>query len=65
MELGFRARNATSGATSDALTRFLTERQIPVPTTSSDDTRAVLPSLPLLEKMIEIVGDCPDRTGSR
>ncbi|GGW30789.1 hypothetical protein [Streptomyces caelestis] len=65
MELGFRARNATSGATSDELTRFLTERQIPVPTTSSDDTRAVLPSLPLLEKMIEVVGDCPDRTGSR
>ncbi|MER5554833.1 hypothetical protein ABT001_24705 [Streptomyces sp. NPDC002793] len=65
MELGFRARNATSGATSDELTRFLTERQIPAPTTSSDDTRAVLPSLPLLEKMIEIVGDCPDRTDSR
>jgi hypothetical protein len=64
MELGFRARGAGSGASSDELTRFLTERQIPVPTTSSDDTRAVLPSLPLLEKMIEIVGDCPDRTGS-
>ncbi|CAM5659858.1 hypothetical protein AB0H45_17835 [Streptomyces atroolivaceus] len=65
MELGFRSRNATSGATSDELTRFLTERQIPVPTTSADDTRAVLPSLPLLEKMIEIVGDCPDRTGNQ
>jgi hypothetical protein len=65
MELGFRARNATGGASGDELTRFLTERQIPVPTTSSDDTRAVLPSLPLLEKMIEIVGDCPDRTGSQ
>ncbi|WP_244204288.1 hypothetical protein [Streptomyces africanus] len=65
VELGFRARNATGGETSDELTRFLTERHIPVPTTSSDDTRAVLPSLPLLEKMIEIVGDCPDRTGSR
>ncbi|AXE85523.1 hypothetical protein C1703_10960 [Streptomyces sp. Go-475] len=65
MELGFRARNATSSSTSEELTRFLTERQIPVPTTSADDTRAVLPSLPLLEKMIEIVGDCPDRTGSR
>ena len=66
MELGFRARNATGGATtSEELTRFLTERKIPVPTTSSDDTRAVLPSLPLLEKMIEIVGDCPDRTGSQ
>ncbi|QCD60371.1 hypothetical protein [Streptomyces hawaiiensis] len=65
MELGFRARNATSGASGDELTRFLTERQIPVPTTSSDDTRAVLPSLSLLEKMIETVGDCPDRTGDR
>jgi hypothetical protein len=65
MELGFRARNADGGATGDELARFLTERHIPVPTTSSDDTRAVLPSLPLLEKMIEIVGDCQDRTGSR
>ena len=65
MELGFRARNAGSDASGDALTRFLTERQIPVPTTSSDDTRAVLPSLPLLEQMIETVGDCPDRTGDR
>ncbi|MEU1848759.1 hypothetical protein ABZ499_05575 [Streptomyces sp. NPDC019990] len=65
MELGFRARNGTGGATGDELTRFLTERGIPAPTTSSDHTRAVLPSLPLLERMIEIVGDCPDRTGSR
>ncbi|MFI2380151.1 hypothetical protein ACH5AO_34655 [Streptomyces sp. NPDC018964] len=64
MELGFRARSAPDGASSDDLTRFLIERQIPVPTTSSDDTRAVLPSLPLLERMIEIVGDCPDRTGN-
>jgi hypothetical protein len=64
MELGFRARGASTATSSDELTRFLTERKIPVPTTSSDDTRAVLPSLPLLEKMIEIVGDCPDRTGS-
>ncbi|MGC5035386.1 MULTISPECIES: hypothetical protein [unclassified Streptomyces] len=65
VELGFRARNAGGGTAGDGLTRFLTERQIPVPTTSSDDTRAVLPSLPLLERMIEIVGDCPDRTGGR
>ncbi len=64
MELGFRARSTGSGASGDDLTRFLTERRIPVPTTSSDDTRAVLPSLPLLEKMIEIVGDCPDRNGT-
>jgi hypothetical protein len=65
MELGFRSRNTSSGTTGDELTRFLTERRIPVPASSSDDTRAVLPSLPLLEKMIEIVGDCPDRTGGR
>ncbi|MET9388913.1 hypothetical protein ABZY20_00635 [Streptomyces sp. NPDC006624] len=63
MELGFRVRNAGSGANGDEFSRFLTERRIPVPTTSSDHTRAVLPSLPLLERMIEIVGDCPDRTG--
>ncbi|WP_405457534.1 hypothetical protein OG786_11190 [Streptomyces sp. NBC_00101] len=62
VELGFRPRNSAPGATSDALTRFLTGHGIPVPTTSSDDTRAILPTLPLLEKMIEIVGDCPART---
>ncbi|KUL42715.1 hypothetical protein ADL12_09570 [Streptomyces regalis] len=64
MELGFRARNTNSGGTTgDELTEFLTERHIPVPTTSSDDTRAVLPPLTLLEQMIKIVGDCPDRKG--
>ncbi|MGF0171984.1 hypothetical protein ACQF36_16230 [Streptomyces sp. Marseille-Q5077] len=64
MELGFRARNGNSGGTTgDELTEFLTRRHIPVPTTSSDDTRAVLPPLPLLEQMIKTVGDCPDRKG--
>lgn len=65
MELGFRARstNTNSGATGDQLTEFLTQRHIPVPTTSADDTRAVLPPLPLLEQMIKIVGDCPERKG--
>jgi hypothetical protein len=61
MELGFRARNTGKGTTGDELTAFLAERHIPVPTSSSDDTRAVLPPLPLLEQMIKIVGDCPDR----
>ncbi|WP_299531820.1 hypothetical protein [uncultured Streptomyces sp.] len=64
VELGFRPRNGTDGTASDALTRFLTERQVPAPTTSSDDTRAILPTLSLLEDMIEIVGDCRARTGS-
>ncbi|WP_369168974.1 hypothetical protein AB5J49_14085 [Streptomyces sp. R28] len=65
MELGFRARNTNSGTSGDTagdeLVDFLTERHIPVPTTSSNDTRAVLPPLPLLEQMIKTVGDCPDR----
>lgn len=66
MELGFRARSTnsgTGGTVGDELTEFLTERHIPVPTTSSDDTRAVLPPLPLLEQMIKTVGDCPERKG--
>ncbi|MDO0915354.1 hypothetical protein QQM39_32425 [Streptomyces sp. DT2A-34] len=67
MELGFRARNTNGGTSGDTagdeLVDFLTERHIPVPTTSSNDTRAVLPQLPLLEQMIKTVGDCPDRKG--
>ncbi|MFJ8532904.1 hypothetical protein [Streptomyces sp. NPDC093591] len=65
MELGFRARNTNGGTSGDTagdeLVDFLTERHIPVPTTSSNDTRAVLPQLPLLEQMIKTVGDCQDR----
>ncbi|MFD0394398.1 hypothetical protein ACFQ3Z_26965 [Streptomyces nogalater] len=60
MELGFRVRDAQGGsATSDALTRFLGERGIQAPVLSDDDTKAVLPRLDLLERMIETVGDCP------
>ncbi|CAL9300433.1 hypothetical protein [Streptomyces sp. SudanB182_2057] len=60
MELGFRVRDAQGGsATSDALTRFLTGRGIQAPVLSDDDTKAVLPRLDLLERMIETVGDCP------
>ncbi|MFF8406504.1 hypothetical protein ACF06P_33340 [Streptomyces sp. NPDC015684] len=59
MELGLRVRDADgSGATSDALTRFLRERGIQAPVLSADDTKAVLPRLDLLERMIEVVGDC-------
>ncbi|MFD2689402.1 hypothetical protein ACFS5L_31880 [Streptomyces phyllanthi] len=63
MELGFRGRDAQSDATSDQLAEFLTERRIPVPVTSADDTRAVLPRLSLLERMVQIVGDCPPVQG--
>ncbi|MFD9438816.1 hypothetical protein ACFWBR_07835 [Streptomyces sp. NPDC060006] len=59
MELGFRVRDATSGSTSDQLAAFLAERGIQVPVTSADDTKAVLPRLPLLERMIQTVGECP------
>ncbi|MFG2882088.1 hypothetical protein ACGFYV_07145 [Streptomyces sp. NPDC048297] len=59
MELGFRVRDAEgASATSDSLTRFLGQRHIQAPVLSDDDTKAVLPRLDLLERMIETVGDC-------
>ncbi|QQM47050.1 hypothetical protein JEQ17_32435 [Streptomyces liliifuscus] len=63
MELGFRVRDATSDSTSEQLAAFLKDRGIQVPVTSADDTKAVLPSLPLLERMIKAVGDCPELPG--
>ncbi len=59
MELGFRVRAVGSESTSDALTGFLHDHHIQAPVLSSDDTKAVLPRLDLLERMIEDVGDCP------
>ncbi|MFJ1970989.1 hypothetical protein ACIO93_20150 [Streptomyces sp. NPDC087903] len=59
VELGFRVRDSGSGSTSDQLNSFLADRDIPAPVTSADDTKAVLPRLSLLERMIQIVGDCP------
>ncbi|WP_225877222.1 hypothetical protein [Streptomyces resistomycificus] len=64
MELGFRVRDTRSDATSVQLKEFLGERDIPAPVTSADDTKAVLPRLPLLERMIQIVGDCPPAEGA-
>ncbi|MGW3952228.1 hypothetical protein ACWEKM_15170 [Streptomyces sp. NPDC004752] len=63
MELGFRLRDANSGFTSIRLTEFLKDHHIPAPAASTDDTRAILPDLSLLERMIETVGKC-DPTGS-
>ncbi|MFI6276643.1 hypothetical protein [Streptomyces sp. NPDC050988] len=60
VELGFRPRDATADEMSDQLAKFLTDRRIQAPVTSADDTKAVLPSLPVLERMIQIVGDCPE-----
>jgi hypothetical protein len=58
MELGFRVRVSGSTSASDALTRFLAGRHIQSPVLSKDDTKAVLPRLPLFERMVEVVGDC-------
>ncbi|WP_345943850.1 hypothetical protein [Streptomyces sp. SID3212] len=69
MELGFRIGaddNSASNSAGEALTRFLSEHHIPVPALSEDDTKAVLPQLPLFERMVELVGDCapvPQATG--
>ncbi|MEV0218139.1 hypothetical protein [Streptomyces sp. NPDC050704] len=59
VELGFRPRDATADSTSDRLAKYLEDRHIQVPVTSADDTKAVLPRLSLLERMIQIIGDCP------
>ena len=60
VELGFRPRDATADEMSDQLAEYLTDRHIQAPVTSADDTKAVLPSLSVLERMIQIVGDCPE-----
>jgi hypothetical protein len=58
MELGFRILDATGSTGSDQLARFLADRHIPPPRQGSDYTKAELPLLPQLEKMITIVGEC-------
>ncbi|GAA1110181.1 hypothetical protein [Streptomyces javensis] len=59
MELGFRVLDSSGKATSTELYRFLEDQGIPAPASAADDTKATLPSLPLLERMITSVGDCP------
>jgi hypothetical protein len=58
LELGFRVLDSTGANSSEKLSKFLTEHRMPVPT-QANDTKAVLPEAPLLEKMISVVGDCP------
>ncbi|MFF8957603.1 hypothetical protein [Streptomyces sp. NPDC014894] len=62
MELGFRILDPTGEVAGDQLTRFLDESGIPVPAVATD-TRAAMPRLRLLERMISIVGDCPPEGG--
>ncbi|WP_328394388.1 hypothetical protein OHS70_05945 [Streptomyces sp. NBC_00390] len=59
MELGFRILDPTGQISGDQLTGFLRDRNIPVPSMESNDTRTSMPRLRHLERMISIVGDCP------
>ncbi|MET9666251.1 hypothetical protein ABZY19_12860 [Streptomyces sp. NPDC006475] len=59
MELGFRILDPSGEVAGDQLSRFLTERGIPVPSVASDNTRSSMPRLRFLERMISVVGDCP------
>ncbi|MFJ8076722.1 hypothetical protein ACIQ7Q_22950 [Streptomyces sp. NPDC096176] len=59
MELGFRILDPTGQVSGDQLSRFLEERGVPAPSMDGDDTRAAMPRLRYLERMISVVGDCP------
>ncbi len=58
LELGFRVLDSTGEHSSEQLSTVLTEHGLPVPT-QANYTKAVLPEVPLLEKMISVVGSCP------
>lgn len=60
LELGFRVTDnrTASGEQAEQLSKFLREQAVPEPSPASN-TRAILPDAPLLEKMINLVGDCP------
>jgi hypothetical protein len=59
LELGYRLLDPALEDSSEELTRFLSERGVPVPAMSTSYTRALLPDVPTLESMITTVGDCP------
>lgn len=59
MELGFRILDPAGEVAGDQLSRFLTERNVPVPALSGDDTRSPMPRIRHLEQMISVIGDCP------
>lgn len=59
LELGFRVFEPDGTLSQGQLTGFLKSLRIEVPSTGVGDTETFLPALPLLEKMIERVGDCP------
>ena len=59
LELGFRVFEPDGTLSEGRLAGFLHERGIHVPQSGVGDTETFLPALPLLEKMIARVGDCP------
>jgi hypothetical protein len=59
MELGFRVLDPTDGATSEKLWDYLGSHRIPAPDRGGNFTKAELPLLPALEKLITTVGGCP------
>ncbi|WP_307786378.1 hypothetical protein, partial [Streptomyces clavuligerus] len=58
MELGFRILDPSGEVAGDQLAAYLEGQRIPVPEVAGG-TRAAMPRLRLLERMISIVGDCP------
>jgi hypothetical protein len=58
LELGFRVITPGVADSSEQLSGFLPARGFPLPSPPSD-TKAVLPEVPLLERMISVVGGCP------
>ena len=59
LELGYRVLDPSREDSSEEMWQFLAERAIPEPSSGASDTRALLPSVPLLETMISVVGGCP------
>lgn len=58
LELGLRVLQRDGTLYERQVSEFLTERGIAAPAIGVGDTEAVLPALPLLEKMIVKVGEC-------
>ncbi|WP_405359438.1 hypothetical protein OG535_10055 [Kitasatospora sp. NBC_00085] len=58
-ELGFRTLDSQPGG--DRLADFLGEHDIPAPVRTGDDTATKMPTLDVLEQMIDAVGGCRPR----
>lgn len=58
MQLGYRVYDATDEVSSNQMFRYLGDQGLPVPI-RDDATRALLPTLDLLESLIRKVGRCP------